>query len=336
VDLKGLIERLKDSLPGRLATAYGQSKSANYAAGLAFNAFLTMFPLILGLLSVIGLLVHNQALEGKLQEAIISIFPPDAHSQLTQAFKGIKRNVGLLTIISILGLIWSGTGLFGSMEFALGEVFGTGQRNLLRQRLMGLVMMVIFMTAILLAAGANGVAGSSLPLAPFSGFLLGSLIMVALLVMIYRFVPNRSFPFGQVWQGALLAGVLIEVLSLVFPIYGRLTHGFNTYGQQFALFFLLATWAVLPLSAAPTRSCLQPPPAGRPGGEGGRRRAWWERGHSTTPGGCHRSAAGRWGGRGSARTSRQEGGRGQPTGRPELVQNLGRKSKGRRSHLQGV
>jgi membrane protein len=240
--LKGLIERLKRSLPGRLATAYGESKAANYASGLAFNAFLTMFPLILGLLTIVGLLVQNPALEARLQGAIIGIFPPDAHGQLTQAFKGIKHNVGLLGIVSILGLLWSGTGLFASMEFALSQVFGTGQRNMLRQRLMGLVMMVVFMTAILLATGVNGVAGSSLPLAPFSGFVLGSVIMVALLVMIYRFVPNRSFPFSQVWQGALLAGLLIEVLSLVFPLYGRLSHGFNTYGQQFALFFLLATW----------------------------------------------------------------------------------------------
>ncbi|MBJ7596895.1 MAG: hypothetical protein DLM67_06920 [Candidatus Nephthysia bennettiae] len=222
--------------------AYGESKAANYAAGLAFNAFLTMFPLILGLLTVVGLVVQNSALEGRLVGAVIGIFPPDAHDQLTQAFKGIKHNVGLLGIVSILGLIWSGTGLFASMEFALSQVFGTGQRNMLRQRLMGLVMMVIFMTAILLAAGANGVAGSTLPLAPVSGFVLGSLIMIALLVMIYRYVPNRSFPFSQVWQGALLAGLLTEVLSLVFPIYGRLAHGFNTYGQQFALFFLLATW----------------------------------------------------------------------------------------------
>ncbi len=240
--MKGLIERLKRSLPGRLMTAYGESKAANYASGLAFNAFLTMFPLILGLLTIVGLLVQNAALEAKLQEAIIGIFPPDAHAQLTQAFKGIKHNVGVLGIISILGLIWSGTGLFASMEFALSQVFGTGQRNLLRQRLMGLIMMVVFMTAILLATGVNGVVGSGLPLAPFSGFLLGSLIMVGLLVMIYRFVPNRSFPFSQIWPGALLAGVLIEVLSLIFPIYGKVAHGFNTYGQQFALFFLLATW----------------------------------------------------------------------------------------------
>lgn len=241
-DLKGLIERWKRSLPGRLVAAYGESKAANYAAALAFNAFLTMFPLILGLLTIIGILIHNPDLEQKLTGTIIGIFPPDARDQLKQAFKGIKDHSGVLGVISILGLIWSGTGLFAAMEFALSQVFGTGQRNLLRQRLMGLVMMVIFMTAILLAAGANGVAGSTLPLAPLSGFVLGSLIMIALLVMIYRYVPNRSFPLSQVWQGALLAGLLTEVLSLVFPIYGRLSHGFNTYGQQFALFFLLATW----------------------------------------------------------------------------------------------
>jgi len=34
----------------------------------------------------------------------------------------------------------------------------------------------------------------------------------------------------------------IEVLSLAFPIYARIAGGFNTYGAQFALFFLLATW----------------------------------------------------------------------------------------------
>jgi membrane protein len=240
--LKGLIERLKRSLPGRLVTAYGESKAANYASGLAFNAFLSMFPLILGLLTIVGLLIHNPGLEQKLTGAIIGIFPPDAHDQLKQAFQGIKNHAGVLGIISILGLIWSGTGLFAAMEFALSQVFGTGQRNMLRQRAMGLVMMVVFMTGMILAAGANGIAGATLPLAPVSGFVIGSLIMVALLIMIYRFVPNRSFPFSQLWPGALLAGLLIEVLSLIFPIYGKLSHGFNTYGQQFALFFLLATW----------------------------------------------------------------------------------------------
>ena len=83
------------------------------------------------------------------------------------------------------------------------------------------------------------------PLAPVAGFVLGALVLTGLLIVIYRFVPNRSFRTAEIWPGALVAGLLIEVLSLVFPIYAKLAHGFNTYGQQFALFFLLATWLYL-------------------------------------------------------------------------------------------
>ena len=40
----------------------------------------------------------------------------------------------------------------------------------------------------------------------------------------------------------MLAGVLVEVFSLLFPLYAKISHGFGTYGQQFVLFFVLAAW----------------------------------------------------------------------------------------------
>ena len=40
----------------------------------------------------------------------------------------------------------------------------------------------------------------------------------------------------------LLAGVLMEALTLLWPLYAGLTHGFSSYGTAFALFFVLATW----------------------------------------------------------------------------------------------
>ena len=243
--MKQLLERVKSSWLGRLVTAYGESKAGSYAAALAFNAFMTMFPLILGLLTILGLVIQDPETERRLEELIVGIFPPDAHAQLMQAFKGVKHNLGILSVISILGLIWGGTSFFASLEFALTQIFGTRQRNVFRQRLMGAVMMVVFLAALLVAAGANGAAGSSVPLAPVGGFVLGALVLIGLLIVIYRFVPNRSFRVTEIWPGALVAGLLIEVLSLVFPIYAKLAHGFNTYGQQFALFFLLATWLYL-------------------------------------------------------------------------------------------
>ena len=66
--------------------------------------------------------------------------------------------------------------------------------------------------------------------------------MIGLVTLIYRVVPNRTFELSEVWRGALLAGILMELVTLAFPIYARLVHGFNSYGATFALFFLLATW----------------------------------------------------------------------------------------------
>jgi membrane protein len=106
---------------------------------------------------------------------------------------------------------------------------------------MGLVMMVLLVVAVGITVVANALA-ALFPLAWVAGFVIGSAIMVALLVGLYRCVPNRTFVVRDVMPGALLAGILIELFSLGFPLYTRLAGGFTTYGAQFGLFFLLAGW----------------------------------------------------------------------------------------------
>jgi uncharacterized BrkB/YihY/UPF0761 family membrane protein len=38
--------------------------------------------------------------------------------------------------------------------------------------------------------------------------------MIALVILIYRVVPNRTFQLSEVWRGALLAGILMEIMAL--------------------------------------------------------------------------------------------------------------------------
>jgi len=156
----------------------------------------------------------------------------------------VQQHSGLLGLISIVGLIWGGINLFATMEFALGEMFGVEQHSFLRQRLMGLVMMAFFLVGVLAAVVANAVisAASSVGWLSFVGPLAGALVMICLVILIYRVVPNRTFQLSEVWRGALLAGILMEIITLAFPFYAKLVHGFNSYGATFALFFLLATW----------------------------------------------------------------------------------------------
>src|SRR5213076_2091701 len=168
--------------------------------------------------------------------------------ELQKALGGVRQSAGWLGVISFVGLLWSASSIFSTMEFALTQIFGSKQRDMLRQRLMGLVMMLLLVAAIVLTVAINSGA-AFFPLASWAtwivGFVAGALVMVALLVALYRFVPNRTFRFREVLPGALLAGVLVEALSLVFPLYAKIAGGFNTYGAQFALFFLLATWFYL-------------------------------------------------------------------------------------------
>ena len=243
--------RAQETLPARVLTAYGESQASSYALALAFAGFMAMFPMILGALAIIGLAIRDPATEAHFQSLVLQVFPDSAQPELQKAVQGVKQSAGWLGLLSVGGLVWSASSIFATMEFALTEIFGTRQRDMLRQRLMGLVMMLVLVVAIVLTVAINALA-AFLPLKTLgpvgdvlawaTTFVSGAIVMVALLVVLYRFVPNRTFRFREVLPGALLAGVLVEVLSLAFPLYARIAGGFNTYGAQFALFFLLATW----------------------------------------------------------------------------------------------
>ena len=226
--------------------AFGASQAGNYASALAFNAILSMFPLILGILAIIGLAVRDPATELKVQMLIIQAFPTDAtqQSDLIKSLHAVKQSAGWLGLVSIGGFIWSASGIFASMEFVFAEIFGIAQRDMVRQKLMGFVMMIVLVAAFGLTFVAN-LGAALLPYSWLPSFVIGSLVMMVLLVLLYRLVPNRSYRVRDILPGALLAGVLIEALTLAWPLYARVSNGFNTYGKGFALFFLLAAWFYL-------------------------------------------------------------------------------------------
>lgn len=242
MDVRALAGRAQRLYPTRLGRAYGESKASNYAAGLAFNLFMSMFPLMLGLLAIVGFVLRNPNQLAQVQSGLLSFFPPDAQAPLQKTLTQVRDRAGILGLIGIGGLIWSGSSLFTSMEFALGQMFGATQRSFLRQRLMALTMTAAFVVAIVVAVFVN-TALAFVRSVPFAAPVVGAVVWIVFMMAIYRFVPNRTFAtVRQVWPGALLAGVLMEVLTLLWPLYAKITHGFSTYGSAFALFFLLATW----------------------------------------------------------------------------------------------
>ena len=149
------MERAQRTLPARVLIAYGESQASNYALALAFAGFMAMFPMMLGALAIIGLATRDPATAAHVQSLVLQVFPASAQPELQKALGGVRQSAGWLGVISFAGLLWSASSIFSTMEFALTQIFGTRQRDMLRQRLMGLVMMLLLVAAIVLTVAIN-------------------------------------------------------------------------------------------------------------------------------------------------------------------------------------
>jgi len=230
--------------PLSIVMAYFGSHATDHAAGLAFNAFLSMFPLMLGLIALVGLFPQSDEIKSAVEKVLVVAFPPSEQAGMLRTFEHAKASAGALALFSLLALVWSGTNLFSSMEFALNQIYLCASRSFWRTRLMGVVMLGVFLVAV----GASVGISTALAIAPglaVLGFGFGWIVMTALLLVIYRVVPNRRTRFSDVWPGALVAGLSIELLNLAFPIYLHLTRSAATYGRSFGFLFVVGTWTYL-------------------------------------------------------------------------------------------
>ncbi|HEX6547579.1 MAG TPA: YihY/virulence factor BrkB family protein [Candidatus Dormibacteraeota bacterium] len=241
--MKAPLERIRRSLPGRLVLAYFESETSNYAAGLAFNAFLTMFPIMLGIFAIFGVFLSNSQFNLDAEHLLAGVFPLDNPRAIENLLSTASHHAGTLGLVSVAALLWSGTGLFGSLEFALNHVYDVRGRNPFWQRVIGLRLIAVFVTAIVLAVVINGaLAALNLGLGSILNLVAGWVVIASMLTWIYRYVPNLRLTLREVLPGALAAGALVEAVTTVFPIAFSLTHQASVYTRGFLLVVALATW----------------------------------------------------------------------------------------------
>lgn len=232
------------SLPGRVVAAYFTSSVQSYAAGLAFNAFVTLFPLVLGVLAVLGCFARSRSVEAEVVRTILAAVPSDFHPSVLGTLRSVSRNAGALGLASVVGLVWAGTGLFASLEFALNRVYDAPARSILGRRLTGLRLIGVFVLAVVASVFLNtAISFATDPdLALVVGFFGGWALMAVMLSWIYVVAPNRPVHLTEAWPGAVAAGLLVEVVSLAFPLFSAATHRANVYGRGLALAFLFLSW----------------------------------------------------------------------------------------------
>jgi membrane protein len=231
----------------------------NMVSMLTYSLITSLFPLLLGMLSIAGLVLQRlpghtfntlvRSLEQALPKNLASVV--DVHNLLDN----LITLSGPLALVALVGLLWTGSNLFTNMENAFSIIFRVPDRNFIPQRIMGIGMVLILSVALPLS-----LAASSLITAVSAGFAsalpapLGRVLSVAgplallgilwlLFLAIYMIVPNVKVPFRTAWRGALTAAVLFGLVQLLFPLYFEyFLRGNAKYGTLAASALVLITW----------------------------------------------------------------------------------------------
>ena len=275
------VGRLSDSIPGRLYSKLGRDGAFNWAVILAWNFLQSLFPIVLVMAALLGLALGFIGIgSDQVYRTVLSIIPDSAAER--EAFNALQlfhQKSGIFFLVGFAGLVWSGSALFRSMEQAFATIYQTKQRPLPSGVLMSIAMVFLFTIFAGLMLVTSFLLGllDKLPFLPevlHNGpvafgvqFLVGLLAGFLLFLCIYYVVPNRRQDWGKVWPGAALSGLLFESLSLLFPLYLRLTGGGSAYGKTFALLFLLMVFfyflGIVTMVGAELNSLLYPAEVGQ-------------------------------------------------------------------------
>jgi membrane protein len=249
--------RPMESVPGRVISKFLADQAPNWAALIAWNALLALFPIVLFAASLLG---YALRLFGEANDAvyktIFSVIPNDSGQQteIIKAVSGVKSQSGLLLIVGLVGLLWGGSALFGIMEQAFAVIYHTKPRDFLPQKLISVGMVFLFTILVGIAVATSSLLPAlkqipNIPPVLYSGVaafilqvLVGIIAGFLLFGTMYYVIPNRKQEFRKVIPGALVSGILFELITLVFPLYISLNRGLNQYGATFGLLFVLMTF----------------------------------------------------------------------------------------------
>jgi membrane protein len=237
-------------------------------AGVAFYAFLALFPALIALVSLYGLFAEPATIANQVSN-ILSTAPADVRKIITDQVTAASSNssgLGLAAVLSILLALFSASGGVNNLMKAINVAYDEEEkRNFLKQRGLALLLTVgavVFMVIVLglvtvvppLLQNIFGDSPVIRLLLSIAQYVLLALVVAVALAILYRVAPDRDAPQMK-WTsvGALVATVLWLVASIGFSVYVANFGGegyAKTYGAVagiiIALFWLWITaYAIL-------------------------------------------------------------------------------------------
>jgi len=210
----------------------------NFASGLAYTLIVALIPIIIAIIALAGIIYGG--LDPSVQADIIKYIqntlpaPIPSEEIVSVALNSLNKSAGILGAIAIVIAVIAGSGLFITMEGYFDIIYRRRTRSFIRQYVMAIGMILIFvllMPLIIFADSLPALLNTLLKTTPISqipgysfllslsGILVGTFITWGLIEIIYVVVPNKHISFRKSWFGGLLAAVALQAYLLIFPFY---------------------------------------------------------------------------------------------------------------------
>lgn len=243
----------KDSL-----TAWNNDKAPTLAAALAYYSVFSLGPLLLVILSVLGIIFGKNTAQGQIFEQLGGFLGREGASSIEGMIRNAnKPTTGIVSlIIGTIMLILGASGIFGQLKGALNDIWGVkakpggGVISIFRERFLSLGMLAVicFLLVISLVASASVTAVSTFlkGFLPFSPFILETInffvslgVVAFLFSFIFKVLPDIKISWKTVLPGAFITSLLFTLGKTLIGIYIGRSNAATTYGAAGSIVTIL-------------------------------------------------------------------------------------------------
>jgi membrane protein len=233
------------------------SANLTFAASIAYYALVSSFPFLLLVLSAGSKLAVRE--DDTLVNFLARLLPRNFDFFVVQIHE-LARAPLQLSVLGVIATFWASMGLFGAVTTAVNYAWGVDRNyGFFKHKLVAFLMLLtaglVMVIALTLISAAQVLEtqgfADALARHPQVQAVFGSLarnaptpLFIVVVALIYYFVPNTKVRIGDVWLGAVLAGLLWRLTFAGFAWWVRDMSRFNVHGSISAVVVFLV-WIYL-------------------------------------------------------------------------------------------
>jgi YihY family inner membrane protein len=232
------------AIPMAVVKKFADDSAGSLAALVAYYAFVSLFPLLLVMTTILGFVLHgDSSAQQAVEKSVLGQFPVIGDQIKVHSLTGSVSALVIGLVISLLGAL----GVTGAAQNAFDHVWAIPRKaraNFLKSRLRGLtlfaVLGILFVAATAVTGLTSGIHG---PVSKIAAILVGFAVNVALFTAAFRFLTSDTVPTRHMWVGVAFAAVFWTVLQFFGGIYiNHVVRHASLVGEQFALVLGLLVW----------------------------------------------------------------------------------------------